>query len=992
MSNVSRPSSPARMVRAPLFAAAAIAAFAGSAAAQGPPPTIRWLDGRGRDGPGLVAGDTLRVQVDGLVARGAYDLVLRDPTGAVLGFARAAADLEGTLGPEVLWWQSGVTGVDPGGKGLDGDGFATFAEAERFLAAVPLVVELRDSDPRDPANGPLVASQGVPVVTPRPAPILWFSDDRRNYRNSFEAGLQAIHVSGERLPAGAVVDLFVVGDREIWESGAELVDVTGFRGSSHRKRVHLAPGSTSFTLPVWPAVWQRSGRFDLVARVVEPGASADARFRDDDLLFHGVETGLEVRPPPPPLLPAGSTDLEAQLAGRRTFQSLPPTFRFQDVFMRHSSVRAALDPTDVPPHHRGGRFASIHVVRSRTEAQWHTEPRIGLDLTETVEVRRMKPGTLEFSIGLIWTDPDPALANHKQCDVVLDFVTDFLPGFSSGTTSAPPSWGGGALFNGVYDIGVDVIDRLDGVGLRIVDDPAEPGPYPVGRTDYDFVDAYDIPWGQYRDQDVDVRAVAAYPGQSAGLNVPVYGTSEIFPLVVILHGNHQVCTNFQCTCNKNQRVPNHKGYDYLLDLWASHGFIAVSIDGYDITGCPADRFIERGALMLEHLRYWLNWNDPSVPDATFGGRYYDRVDVDRIGIAGHSRGGEGAAAAVQINQDLALGYAIKALITIAPTDFNSGVPPGGGPTQFVVAGTPLFNIMGSSDGDVIDMQGAQLWDRAAPDGRRATKAQAFVYGADHNSWNTIWIDPAWGGFSDGVGGNRISAQQQQDTGRVYMTAWWMAFLQGRAELLALHRGVIDSPRLDGVTTHWSYEATDHLDIDHFQDTPADKNFNSLGGANVASPPPLTWQENGLRPGNYDGSFYQDTNGLIVGWSALTDYVVDVPPAFEDVTSWSYLAVRAAQIWDGKVLNPGGAQHFLANLEDANGVRAIVNANSRGFAPIPAGYYHPRTGTKSMLSSIRIPLRAFTQNDSGVDLTRIRKVIITFENTGLLAIDDVQFSK
>jgi hypothetical protein len=46
----------------------------------------------------------------------------------------------------------------------------------------------------------------------------------------------------------------------------------------------------------------------------------------------------------------------------------------------------------------------------------------------------------------------------------------------------------------------------------------------------------------------------------------------------------------------------------------------------------------------------------------------------------------------------------------------------------------------------------------------------------------------------------------------------------------------------------------------------------------------------------------------------------------------------------------------------------------------------------MLSSIRVPLRAFTQDNSKLDLTQITKIVISFESTGLLAIDDLQFTK
>jgi hypothetical protein len=759
----------------------------------------------------------------------------------------------------------------------------------------------------------------------------------------------------------------------------------------HKKRVQLATNATSFTIEVWPTVYQRSGRFDLVARVNDPTTTARTAFRSDDLLFHGEETGLHVRPASQPFGPAGASDLETQLAGSKTTLSLSPGFRFQDVFLRHDEIRVALDPTDLPPHHPGGDYAQVFVVRARNERQWHAVPRIGPDLTETVDVFKMKAGTLEASINSVWVDPDPADPLDMKCDVVIDFANGTNSLLGGGTAGAGGSSGGGtAVYDGVYDVGVDVIDKLNDVGFTLVDDPSDPGPYPVGRSQYDFVDAYDIPWGDYKDKKVDVRAVIAYPGQTAGTDVAVWGSTEKFPLIAILHGNHSVCLSGSCTCSAGNRIPNHKGYDYLLDLWASHGFIAVSIDGYDITGCPPDRFIERGALILEHLRRWLDWNNPAVTDPTFSGRYYDRVDVDKIGIAGHSRGGEGVAAAVQINRDLALGYHIISALTIAPTDYNWSTPPGGGPIEFLVEDLPLFNIMGSSDGDVVTSDGAQIWDRSMPDGHRAVKSQAFIYGADHNSWNTVWIDSRWNGFSDGIGNNRITAAQQQDTGRVYFTSWWMATLQGRSEMLAFHRGIIDSPKLAGIRTYWSYEAPDHVNVDHFEDTPQDKTKNSLGDLNSTNPAPVKWLESRLKPGDYDGSFFQDTKGMIFGWNVLTDYEIDIPSGNQDVTPYQFLHFRVCQIRDN--LNPGGNQNFKVQIEDVNGVRNTVDVNSRAFAPIPVGYFSPAVGTRSMLASARIPLRAFTQNDSGVDLTRVTKVIVTFDNSGLLAFDDIQFTK
>src|SRR6185369_3478581 len=453
-------------------------------------------------------------------------------------------------------------------------------------------------------------------------------------------------------------------------------------------------------------------------------------------------------------------DLNADLAGRRTKKRLYPGFEYSNTFLRHDTVLAALDPSDIPGSN-SAVYARIYVVDAKSKSEWQANPTLH-DVTETVDGRIVKAGTLELSIGQVWGDADPAGVEKMPFDIVIDLGLHAPNGIKGGGvligsgTVPPPATPAQALFDNVYTPGTDPIDKLQADGFYVVDDPSEPGPFPVGRTEYDFPDAYDVPWGQYADLNVDVRAV--------------FGNTQQYPIVFILHGNHGICLGNPCdfNCPLGSRIPNHKGYDYLLDLWASHGFIGVSIDGFDLTGCPQDRFIERAALILEHIRYWEDWNNPVLPDGTFNGRFWNRIDVGRVGIAGHSRGGEGAAAAVQINHDLALGHNIKACISLAPTDFNSSNPPGGGPKAFVVNDTPFFNIMGANDGDVWDTEGARIFDRAGLGIHKAVKSQAFIYGASHNPWNTVWIDAAWGGFDDAAGGpGAITHQEQQDTARVY---------------------------------------------------------------------------------------------------------------------------------------------------------------------------------------------------------------------------------
>jgi hypothetical protein len=976
------------------MASTAFVLLAALASAQSGGPRIELLDGRGRAVASLQAGDTVTVQAEGLAPKRPYDLLLTTGSGEIVGFARSTASVAGELGPEVLWYDSGITGPDPAGNGRPGHGFKSLHDAELYLSAHPLTVEVREQDVANPGAGALVVSTAAPMQSPRTAPWLEFTDFQGRHRNAFEAGRDVMCVSGSGFAAGSAVKLFVTTDRTDWNDGDAFEDVTGFNGRPNPDTVQLGPNDTSFTVPVWPAVFQHEGRFDLIGRVVGSGGAGTANLLPTDLLAHGSETGIHVLAAPK-FAPGANQDLVRDLAGRRTIKRDYPGIEFQDTFLRHTPVYAALDPSDVPSNHPGGAFAAIYVVRARSRAEWRQDPTLR-DVTEGVEYRAIKPGTLEFTIGQVWADADPPGIESIPCDVVIDVAQGPVlpaPGPLTGTGTGGSSGGTSNVFNGVYDPGVDFIDKLEGNGLYVVDDPSDFGPYPIGRVDYDFPDAYDIPWGSYADKNVDVRATVTYPAQTTGTDVPIWGTSQQFPIVFILHGNHIVClSGCVWNCSKSQRVPNHHGYDYLLDLWASHGFIAVSIDGFDVT-CNDDRFIERASLILEHIRYWEDWNNPSIPDTTWNGRFWNRIDVTRVGIAGHSRGGEGAAGAVQINQDVALGHQIKACITIAPTDFNGANPPGGGPKEFLVRDTAFFNIMGSNDGDVWDDEGAQIFDRASPPKHRATKSQAFIYGAEHNSWNTVWVDSSWGGGDDDPGGpGSLTHQQQQDTARVYMTTWWMAWLQDRKEMLAFHRGRLDSPKLSSVKTYWSFEDAERVDVDNFEDKPADPTKNSLGGAVTVSPTPVKYQENSLFPGAYDGSFFQQTNGLIVGWNVTTTYESDIPSTNQDVSGWSHLHIRATQIWDNLTLNTGGNQSFVVNLVDANGVSQSVDVSTEAFAPIPVSYRAAIGPRKSMLSSIRVPLRSFTQDNSKLDLTQITKIVITFQSTGLLGIDDIQFTK
>src|SRR5262249_15713014 len=147
-------------------------------------------------------------------------------------------------------------------------------------------------------------------------------------------------------------------------------------------------------------------------------------------------------------------------------------------------------------------------------------------------------------------------------------------------------------------------------------------------------------------------------------------------------------------------IPSYQGYQYLEDNLASHGYVVVSVSANGINARDNNTFdldaLARAQLMQRTYEILSNLNtDGAVrtrpatathpgtdlftgPITPFGNRYGGKLDLQNIGIMGHSRGGEGVVASYVLNQSLGSPYGIKAVLPLAPVDFNreviNGVP------------------------------------------------------------------------------------------------------------------------------------------------------------------------------------------------------------------------------------------------------------------------------------------------------------------------------
>lgn len=246
-----------------------------------------------------------------------------------------------------------------------------------------------------------------------------------------------------------------------------------------------------------------------------------------------------------------------------------------------------------------------------------------------------------------------------------------------------------------------------------------------------------------------------------------------FPVVLMVHGNHTM------------EYLSTSGYDYLGEQLASYGILAISVDedfiNYsNIFGSPNRNYELRAWMMMQHLAELQRLNEAEAS------LLQGKIDFDRVGLMGHSRGGQAVAMVADYErfftaeEDADLREAmedvrIQGIVAIAPTDRSINNE------RAYLKDVSYLLIHGARDADVNDFSNEKQFYRTSfSPGSNHFKASVYVERANHTQFNSDWgrMDLS---VPRGLFLNRsqmFSAEEQRDLAKFYMTAFFERVLHG----------------------------------------------------------------------------------------------------------------------------------------------------------------------------------------------------------------------
>ena len=537
-------------------------------------------------------------------------------------------------------------------------------------------------------------------------------------------------------------------------------------------------------------------------------------------------------------------------------------------------------------------------------------------------------------------------------------------------------------------------------------------------------------WG-FTPKEFPINGRAWYPGGEPRDGRP-------FPLVLIVHGNHDM---------KDFSDP---GYGYLGELFASRGFVFASVDMNFINGSIRNENDGRGWFLLKHIDAFKTFAaDESTP-------FFEKIDFDRIVLIGHSRGGEAVGHAAAFNRlprypddaslEFDFNHGIRGIIAIAPVD-GQYLPTG---RLVPVEDVNYMVFHGSHDGDVTSFHGLRLYNRLSfTDGGDYFKTAIYMYRANHGQWNTVW-----GNRDNGPRSARrldlrglIDGEAQREFAEIYISAFLETVLRDDPDYMPMFR---DHRAIGGWLPETMYitqfESSSFRPLATFEED-IDVTTGTARGVTLRGDSLGVWREEllDLRSRNRPTtSSSQESNALRLGWNnrvagggdalgAPASYALSLPAGLG--ADWGLSAASRLDLQLGAVEGRPSPRRPEGDAQDPTSAEGDEDETARGdgdreedeqpvdlsvvvtdaageSASVRLSNYGPirrpletvvrrRNDAESfdhqwelVLQSFSIPLADLVRANPALEPARPREIRLLFDLTpaGTVVVDDIGFSE
>jgi dienelactone hydrolase len=452
-----------------------------------------------------------------------------------------------------------------------------------------------------------------------------------------------------------------------------------------------------------------------------------------------------------------------------------------------------------------------------------------------------------------------------------------------------------------------------------------------------------------------------------------------FPVVLIVHGNH-LMEDF-----------SDGGYAYIGQLLASKGYIAVSLDenfiNYSLWSGGLSHDMElRSWVILQHIEEIRELN--SLTNNPLSAK----VDMSRIALIGHSRGGQAAVLAAQnpdIHDD------VKAIIAIAPTDMRED------DKYLALKNINYMVIQGSQDADVSTFTGDRQYERASlTNSTNLFKTSLYIAGANHGQFNTSWGNMDLS-LPTGLFLNKrdiIDGDDQRQIVQTYVAAFLETTLMKTNTYLPMFKDYRQAADWLPATSYRNrFEASDFVRIADFEE---DHNIltTSIPSGSIRSVKLDEWEEIIVKDRQNSS---KQNRSVRLSWSKQTgSYELIMPKqrSMDYLTSESGLTFSIANLTDQSNLD------FIIEIETSDGVKMEkpLSHFQRIHPAIHTQYTKERfldiavregrygTSTEPVFQTYMIPLEELSNSQYSFNSKSLKSIRFLFQNQheGSILLDDI----